>query len=413
MSNKEHEGSFLPVILGANRGAYSQARAFFEEYGVKSVVISPYLTGPIAGSQIIRHYLQKKMDDLLSFFETIHQIDQDYPTVPKIILGSDDLYVEILLRNRDLFSSDWVIPYVDRKTYCLMNNKHSFYEICEKAAVPYPQTVILTGKASRFDLPFPVIIKPSQSSLYQPLRFLGKKKVYICQTEEEAKETVRFIRENGYREELVIQEYIAGDDSCLGIVTAYVSQKDYEIKLISFGGVLLDDHTPTAIGNSLAVLVREETRIRESVRKILQSASFYGFATFDVKYDAIHDRYVFFELNARLGSSNYYVTAGGNNVARFYVEDFLLNHPLPVSQGQHELLYTILPRKLTLRMIHSAQLQEKVRLLYQKKQVVHPLAPSFENNWQRKMYIWLSSLHYYKKIRRFPAFDSMEKVRTK
>ena len=49
------EREFLPVILGADITAYSLARSFHEEYGVKSLVLSMARGGYIANSDIIEN----------------------------------------------------------------------------------------------------------------------------------------------------------------------------------------------------------------------------------------------------------------------------------------------------------------------------------------------------------------------
>ena len=40
------EREFIPVLLGGDINAYSVARAFYEEYQVKSLVFGKYHTGP-------------------------------------------------------------------------------------------------------------------------------------------------------------------------------------------------------------------------------------------------------------------------------------------------------------------------------------------------------------------------------
>ncbi len=47
------EREFIPVLLGGDINAYSVARAFYEEYQVKSLVFGKYHTGPAYRSQII------------------------------------------------------------------------------------------------------------------------------------------------------------------------------------------------------------------------------------------------------------------------------------------------------------------------------------------------------------------------
>src|SRR5690606_40596188 len=97
-------------------------------------------------------------------------------------------------------------------------------------------------------------MKPANSPAYQGLHFAGKEKVYFVNSAEEYRMTYSLMRDGGYSEPIVLQEYIPGDDRSLAVVTAYTSPEDGEVKLIVFGQILLEDHTPTGIGNHLAIL---------------------------------------------------------------------------------------------------------------------------------------------------------------
>lgn len=129
-------------------------------------------------------------------------------------------------------------------------------------------------------------MKPITSQNYQDLHFEGKKKVYILENQEEYKKSFEGIRNGGYQGEVALQEYIPGDDSTQAVVTAYRSIQDREVKLISFGQILLEDHTPSGIGNHLAILSRDEESVYENVRKLVEEFDFDAFSNYDLKYDA-------------------------------------------------------------------------------------------------------------------------------
>lgn len=164
----------------------------------------------------------------------------------------------------------------------------------------------------------------------------------------------------------------------------------------------MEDHTPSAIGNHLTIWAREEQKIVASVQKLIAETEFYGFSNFDVKYDKRKDDYVFFELNGRLGVSNYYVTASGNNVAKYYVEDFIAKKKLGLTINTNEALFTMTPKKLLLKYIESDVLRKKVKELYKDGKVVHPLDAPFEVSPKRKFYVLASKFNYYKKFKEYP-----------
>lgn len=387
---------FTPVIMGANRGSYGLARAFYEKYGVKTIIISPFQTGPVRYSRILDFYVQSHMQDVTALRETMAAIEQDYPGTKKLIFGSDDRHVELLIKHKSCFSKDWLVPYSDYESYLTVTDKTYFYELCERLDIPYPRTVIVRNSEA-FELVYPVIIKPAQSSSYHNLQFDGKEKVYLCQSSEEAQAVVTRIRQAGYTQKLIVQEYIPGNDTHLGIVTVYVSQKDLQIKLFSYANVLVDDPTPSAIGNSLAGWVREEKRIEEPISRLIEATGFYGFATLDVKYDARRNEYIFFELNGRLGLSNYYVTAAGHNVAAYYIEDFLLGKNLQLASFNKEIIYSSLTNHL---------LEKHVEMPHANiMPIINPLAAPYETHWLRKIYIGISSLNFYRKLWKYESLE--------
>ena len=57
------EQIFRPVIVGGDIGSYSIARAFHEEYAVKSIVLSKIKYGPSTNSKIIDNIIEENLDD--------------------------------------------------------------------------------------------------------------------------------------------------------------------------------------------------------------------------------------------------------------------------------------------------------------------------------------------------------------
>lgn len=393
---------FVPVVVGGNRGAYSLARAFYEAYGVKTHIISPMIIGPIENSRILKNHIQPDIELPEKFFDTIAKIEWNFPGMKKIIIGADDRYAEMLVRLQDRFSEEWIVPYVNEDVFERATNKESFYAACEKAGVPYPKTLVITEFQENLPFAFPIVMKPANSPAYQGLHFAGKEKVYFVNSVEEYRGTYRLMRDGGYSEPIVLQEYIPGDDRSLAVVTAYTSPEDGEVKLIVFGQILLEDHTPTGVGNHLAILARPEDSITEDVRKLIAETGFTGFSNFDLKYDKRTGRYVFFELNGRLGVSNYYVTAAGHNPATYYVDDLIRKVDLPPVVNKREALFNVVPKRLLLKQIKSEPLRKKVKALYQEDKATNPLNAEFETNVKRRAVVWASTINYYRKFKLHP-----------
>lgn len=393
---------FIPILLGGNLGSYSTARSFYEAYGVTSIIICTMVTGPIDHSLFIETLIEKSLKDPDILFPLLNKLEQDYPDTKKLILGSADNHIELIVQNKSRIPSEWIVPYVDKEKFYYGTDKESFYAICERIGVPYPKTHVIDELDLELPFGFPIVIKPSNSMKYHDIDFPGKMKAYICRDQDSYQKIVHDIRSNGYDDSLILQEYIPGDDSAMGVVTCYSDHQTGETKLVSFGQTLLEDHTPSAIGNHLSILTKEEDQITENVKKLIKEIGWTGFSNYDVKYDKRDHTYKFFELNARLGRSNYYVTAAGKNTAEYYVADYLESADIPYSVSEKQVLYSVLPKKLLLENIESKQLKNTIKDLYKAKQVFHPLDSPDEKSLKRKWYVRLSTLNYFKKFKSYP-----------
>ncbi|QGS68001.1 hypothetical protein CV093_02805 [Oceanobacillus sp. 143] len=118
--------SFIPVILGASIGVYSTARSFHEAYGVKSISVSRQLIGPVKHSAIIVPVLEPDMEDAEALLASLNNIMQTYPDIPKIIIGSDDWHVEMVVDLRDKLVGNWIVPYTDRESLHTVIDKAKF-----------------------------------------------------------------------------------------------------------------------------------------------------------------------------------------------------------------------------------------------------------------------------------------------
>ena len=60
MEFKDRE--FIPVVFGGDINTYSVARAFYEQYGVRTYVFGKYPTGPSYASRITTYTTNVKID---------------------------------------------------------------------------------------------------------------------------------------------------------------------------------------------------------------------------------------------------------------------------------------------------------------------------------------------------------------
>ncbi len=395
---------FVPVFLGSDINTYSMSRAFYEEYGVKSVVIGKYNKGPSCNSRIIDFRAVSDMDRQEVFIKTINDLSAEYSDKKIILMGCGDNYVELIIKNRARLGENMITPYVDEELMENLLTKLKFYQICDKHSISYPGTFIYdSSMKDDFVLPFgfPVIVKPSNGIKYWEHEFETQKKVYKIKEADELKRVISRIYEAGYDDRLIIQDFIPGDDSRLRVMICY-SGRDKKVKLMSLAHVMLEEHTPHGLGNT-AVLVNEyDAQLSELLKRFLENIGFTGYSTFDIKYDRRDGQFKILEVNLRQGRSNYYVTGAGNNLAKYVVEDYIYNKEQKPEIANAQNLWTVVPLQVAFRYVKGYDNLEKMRQLVKAGKVINPLFMKGDNKLRRVLFLYKSHISHYIKFWKYP-----------
>lgn len=393
---------FVPVILGGDIGAYSLARAFHEAYGVRSLAVSALHSEMISRSAILDNLIVSDMDNPAQFVQRLRAIAARFPEKPRLLLACGDWYVRLIAQNRAALEPYYVIPYIPWPLMERLTRKDSFYRLCAELDIPYPKTVVYDCAQDALpELPFgyPVIAKPAASAEYHYARFPGKHKVYRLENETELREVLARLRGIGYGGKFLLQEYIPGDDTSMCNLTCY-SDRNGKVRFQSSGRVLLEDPAPMGIGNPVAILKDRNLRIMAQARRLLERVGYTGFSNFDVRYDARDGQYKFLEINTRLGRGNYYVTAAGDNVARWMVEELLgsgLQEGVTIAANTDS-LYTVVPRGVLLDHVHDGALRAAVTGLWDAGCAANPLDYAGDPGPERRLYVYW---YLWKQRRRF------------
>ena len=99
---KFNDLEFQPIILGADITAYSLARSFHEQYGIKSITLSMTQTGYVNISDIIenRYYPNMEKDEVA--VERLIEVGKEFQGKKKLIVfGCGDWYVRIIIENKE------------------------------------------------------------------------------------------------------------------------------------------------------------------------------------------------------------------------------------------------------------------------------------------------------------------------
>lgn len=393
-----------PVLIGADLNCYNVARAFHEAYDVKSVAFGRYEIGATKNSNIIDFNIEEGLNNPEKFIDVLMNFADINKGKHLILIGCTDEYAELIIDNKDILGEKYIVPYIGRKLKEELISKDSFYEICEKFKLPYPKTYIYSknDKLENIDIKYPMIVKPADSISYWHNPFENMKKAYLVNNINEFRETVDSIYNSGYNQNLIIQDFIPGDDSKMRVLTSY-SDKSGNVKMMCLGHVLLEEHTPKGIGNHAAIITEYNEDIMLKIKSFLESINYTGFSNFDIKYDERDKQYKIFEINLRQGRSNYYVTGAQKNIAKYVVEDYILNKDMDLDLCKEEYFWRVIPDKVVYKFVKDKDLINKAKTLVKENKC----SSSFEydkdltKNLKRKLYLKLFNINQMRKFKKY------------
>ncbi|WP_283678305.1 carboxylate--amine ligase [Lentilactobacillus sp. Marseille-Q4993] len=330
MSDSKTE--FTPILLGSDFNAYGMARSLYEVYGRPVKAIAEAELAPTRFTKIVDLELIDGFSEDPTWIESMRKIKERYRNhdKPVILIGCGDGYAELISKHKAELEDVFVCPYIDYDLLKQLNDKENFYKMCDKYDLPYPSTRIITkdeyGSGEQIEQPFdyPVALKPANSVEWLDIHFEGRKKAFTIHDEAEFRDIVGKIYDNGYTSDLILQDFIPGDDSNMRVLNAYVD-KNHKVKLMCMGHPLLEDPAPSAIGNYVAIIPEYNQDIYDRIKTFLEEINFTGYANFDIKFDTRDNSYKLFEINLRTGRSSFFVTLNGHKLADWVVQDYVFD----------------------------------------------------------------------------------------
>ena len=245
---------FIPVVLGGDINTYSVARAFYEEYHVKTYVFGKFPSGPSYHSKITIYEHNTQIDTDAYFLERIEKFAEEHKDKKIILMAASDGYAAQIMRNREKLEklgNHIIAPYPNYELMEYLQRKDNFYQLCDKHGVDYPGTIIYDpsmGLDFEMNFSYPVVLKPTESTHYWEHPFPTQKKVFIVNSREELNQAIKDTYDAGYPDKMIIQDMIPGNDENMAVLTSY-SDQNGKVKMMCLGHVLLEEHTPHGLGN--------------------------------------------------------------------------------------------------------------------------------------------------------------------
>ena len=401
---KRNNLPFIPVIVGTEINSYNLAISFREQYGIHPVLVGRGELSFTKWSNIPRVVeIFPNLGEREAFADILIQVAEQYKEDGKqlLLVGTNDLYVRLIIEHQEQLRRYYTFNYIEEP---LMNDllvKKNFYALCEKHGVDIPATHFhscQTDAPFEGDVTFPVIVKPSNGVLYYKNPFPNMQKVYKVDSYDEINEVVTTIRESGYDADLIIQDYIPGDDTYMWDSVVYVSSKG-KPQLVTFAQVVLQEHELTAIGNYTALITRYNEKMMKVLQQFLEEVGYVGFANFDLKYDPRDGTFKVFEVNIRQGRSSYYITSCGHNMAKYLVDDLIYNVDKPLTYLDEEHLFTVVPKYVLKNFVKDDEVRADVRRLLKEGKYRNPLFYKRDRHIKRKFFMMARQVNYVRKYR--------------
>ncbi len=394
----------LPVLLGSDANVYGMARSFYMEYGVTSLAIGKGALAATANSRLVKMaVVEPNLEDDAVFVRTLTDFAKAHTGKTLVLVSCGDNYTGLMARARAALEPYYKFACPTPELVAELDTKEFFYQACERHGLSYPRTFGCTNenyKTVELPFPFPCIIKASNSVAYWNCKFPHKKKVFVAYNKEEFDAITAAIYSSSYQDNLVLQEYIPGDDNCMRVLNCY-SGLDHKVKLMALGRPLLEEQTPEGIGNYAAIMNVRDDELMEKMKAFLEDVGWEGFSNFDMKDDARDGKYKLFEMNPRQGRSSFFVTASGYNLAKWLVEDVVEHKEqgLTIADAHH--LWMIAPAGIIKKYLKDEALLAEAKELMRQGKVSHQLFCKEDAGLKRRIWYIKNQLNNYRKYKRY------------
>lgn len=399
--------NFLPIIIGSDINAYTMTRSFHEHYGVKPVMLAKAPLPVTSLSKLYREQVYNEgIEDIEVYYSALIKIIEKYSRLDKtiekfLVVATNDKYQKNLIFLKYRLPANVLTNVVSPQLFDRLYNKRDFYKTAAEYGIPTPITYYwqMDDKRDLEDMPYPLIIKPADGIQYYKHEFEGLQKLFLAKTPEKAREVIDTIYKSGYSDELILQEYIEGDDSGL-FDSVYYGSSSGKAQLMTFGQVMLQEHTKTAIGNYVAMINRKKIDFLDKLVAMMEDLKYTGFANFDMKYDKKTSSFKVFEVNLRQGRLSFYIESMTKGLAPYFVDDLINGKEEALLFPYSPQVTSYAPVGVLKKYIPNEDIKKEGLTLIKEGHFSNPLKYKNEPSLRHKLYILARDINYFRKYKR-------------
>ena len=141
-------------------------------------------------------------------------------------------------------------------------------------------------------------------------------------------------------------------------------------------------------------------------KNALEDIKYIGYSNFDFKYDYRDNKFKLFEINIRQGRSSFFTTAAGCNLAKYIVEDYILNEDKETVYNYNKYLWLYTPKNLLKKYVYNKDaLNEALKLIKEKK---YTYTLKYSKDFSLYRWFWANRIYMkdYKLFKLYPPKDS-------
>lgn len=193
---------------------------------------------------------------------------------PRVLMPTHDESV-VIMRHRDEFPADLVIPYEGEEKLLLLANKAESTELARKAGVPVPEVYKSIDEVKSYPVVFKTVIGNSAKGVFFP---------------KDREELVKLMDKHK-DEETLLEEWIGGTDYSVDCVRwdGFCKTSVYHALVTKTDGG----------GTTTQREIVYMPQLEAAALKLMDAVDFHGVCGLDFRYDAENNKIAYIETNAR------------------------------------------------------------------------------------------------------------------
>lgn len=193
---------------------------------------------------------------------------------PRVLMPTHDESV-VIMRHRDEFPADLIIPYEGEEKLLLLANKAKSTEIARKAGVPVPEVYKSIDEVKSYPVVFKTVIGNSAKGVFFP---------------KDREELVKLMDKHK-DEETLLEEWIGGTDYSVDCVRwdGFCKTSVYHALVTKTDGG----------GTTTQREIVYMPQLEAAALKLMDTVDFHGVCGLDFRYDAENNKIAYIETNAR------------------------------------------------------------------------------------------------------------------